>query len=149
MDRAEKGQRILDEAFGGKLGNAGLAFDEFNQLTKGYLFGEVWSRPGLALKDRSLVTVAVLCAGDKERHLAGHLKGALNFGHSPDELKEVVIHESNGLEDQALVASVQKGIESRGYDRGQLLITPQITPQSEHAVAFFQSTYLERMGVES
>ncbi len=60
-----------------------------------------------------------------------------------------MIHETNGMEDQALVASVQKGIESRGYDRGQLLITPQITPQSEHAVAFFQSTYLERMGLEN
>ncbi len=92
MNRADKGQEVLDEAFGGKLGNAGPAFDEFNELTKGYLFGEVWSRPGLALKDRSLVTVAVLCAGGKERQLAGHLKGALNLGHSPDELKEVMIH---------------------------------------------------------
>lgn len=92
MDRMNKGQEILDRAFGGKLGNSGPAFDEFNELTQGHLFGEVWSREGLALRDRSLITVAVLCADGKERQLAGHLKGALNLGLKPDMLKEVMIH---------------------------------------------------------
>lgn len=64
-----------------------------------------------------------------------------------DEIIETgrIYHDTNGAEDARLVASVQKGLESRGYDRGRLIITPNITPQSEHAVAHFQATYADTM----
>ena len=92
MDRHAKGQQILDEVFGGHLSASGPAFEDMIDITTGYLFGELWARPGVPLRDRSLVTVSVLCATGKEPQLRGHLEGALNLGHTPDSLKEVMIH---------------------------------------------------------
>ena len=92
MDRRAKGQEILDDVFGGRMTASGPAFVDMIEISTDYLFGEIWSRPGLALRDRSLVTVSVLCATGKEPQLRGHLKGALNVGHTPDALKEVMIH---------------------------------------------------------
>ncbi len=92
MDRHETGKKVLAEVFGGGLSASGPAFTEMTEITSDYLFGEIWSRPGLALRDRSLVTVSVLAANGQEPQLRGHLKGALNLGHTPDSLKEVMIH---------------------------------------------------------
>ena len=66
----------------------------------------------------------------------------------PEKVDEVVAmgetyRETNGAEDASLVASVQQGLESRAYDVGHLVITPSITPHSEHGVAHFQRLYLE------
>ena len=52
---------------------------------------------------------------------------------------------TNGAEDASIVANVQQGLESRSYDTGQLVITPSVSYQSEHAVAHFQSLYLETL----
>jgi 4-carboxymuconolactone decarboxylase len=54
-------------------------------------FGMIWSRPGLALRDRSLVTVAQLAALGKTEELKAHLRGALNLGITREELVEVLI----------------------------------------------------------
>lgn len=54
-------------------------------------FGMIWSRPGLAIRDRSLVTVAQLAALGKTEELKAHLRGALNVGISRDELVEVLM----------------------------------------------------------
>ena len=54
---------------------------------------------------------------------------------------------TNGAEDEAIVAAVQEGLESRSYDVGQLVIPPQLTAQSEHAVAHFQRLYAQALGV--
>jgi 4-carboxymuconolactone decarboxylase len=54
-------------------------------------FGMIWSRPGLALRDRSLVTVAQLAALGKTEELKAHLRGALNLGISREELVEVLM----------------------------------------------------------
>ena len=62
------------------------------EITSDYLFGEIWSRPGLELRDRSLVTVAILIASGKEPQLKTHLKAALSNGLTPDQLKETMIH---------------------------------------------------------
>ena len=48
--------------------------------TGDYLFGEIWSRDGLGLRDRSLVTIAALLVLGREREFAIHLNGALNVG---------------------------------------------------------------------
>ena len=55
-------------------------------------WGDVWQRPGLDLKTRSLVTVAMLTALGKQNELRGHLRGALNNGATPAELQEVLLH---------------------------------------------------------
>ena len=54
-------------------------------------FGMIWSRPGLALRDRSLVTVAQLAALGKSDELRAHLVGATNLGISKEELVEVLM----------------------------------------------------------
>jgi len=54
-------------------------------------FGMIWSRPGLAIRDRSLVTCAQLAALGKTEELKAHLRGALNVGISKEELVEVLM----------------------------------------------------------
>ena len=54
-------------------------------------YGIIWARPGLALRDRSLVTVAQLAALGKTDELKAHLAGALNLGISKEELVEVLM----------------------------------------------------------
>ena len=54
-------------------------------------WGDVWQRPGLDLKTRSLITVAMLTALGKQNELKGHLRGALNNGATPAELQEVLL----------------------------------------------------------
>ena len=60
--------------------------------TDNVLFGEVWERPGLSKRDRSLITVATLVAGYRTNELPHHLKRALDNGVTRDELIEVITH---------------------------------------------------------
>ncbi|HEU5001126.1 MAG TPA: carboxymuconolactone decarboxylase family protein, partial [Lapillicoccus sp.] len=56
-------------------------------------FGDVYSRPGLTLAQRELLTIAALVAiGGLEPQLRGHTRGALNVGCTPTEILETVIH---------------------------------------------------------
>ena len=55
-------------------------------------WGDVWQRPGLDRKTRSLVTVAMLTALGKQHELKGHLRGALNNGATVEEIQEVLLH---------------------------------------------------------
>jgi 4-carboxymuconolactone decarboxylase len=61
-------------------------------LTDGVLFGDVWERPGLSKRDRSLVTVAALVALYRTDQMAGHMKRAVDNGLSVDELVEAITH---------------------------------------------------------
>lgn len=60
--------------------------------TENVLFGEVWERPGLSKRDRSLITVATLVALYRTNELPNHLKRALDNGVTRDELIEVITH---------------------------------------------------------
>ena len=55
-------------------------------------WGDVWQRPGLDLKTRSMITVAMLTALGKHQELKGHVRGALNNGVTPAELQELLLH---------------------------------------------------------
>ena len=57
-------------------------------------WGDVWQRPGLDLKTRSLITVAMLIALGKQHELKGHVRGALNNGATAEEIQEVLLHAS-------------------------------------------------------
>jgi 4-carboxymuconolactone decarboxylase len=61
-------------------------------FTDRVLFGEVWERPGLSKRDRSLVTVAALVAGYRQNELPGHFRRALDNGVAREELVELVTH---------------------------------------------------------
>src|SRR3954464_1122521 len=60
--------------------------------TDNVLFGDVWKRPGLSPRDRSLITVAALVAGYRTNELPYHLKRALDNGVTRDELAELMTH---------------------------------------------------------
>ncbi len=62
------------------------------EYTERVLFGDVWRRPGLAPRDRSLVTVAALVALYRTNELPFHLARALDNGVTKDELIEVITH---------------------------------------------------------
>jgi 4-carboxymuconolactone decarboxylase len=63
----------------------------FYQLAIDHAWGGVWTRPGLGLKERSLVTVSSLAALGRLHELRIHLHGALNNGWTPEELREVCL----------------------------------------------------------
>lgn len=62
------------------------------EYTDNVLFGDVWRRPGLSPRDRSLITVATLIAGYRTNELPFHLQRALDNGVTKDELIEVITH---------------------------------------------------------
>jgi 4-carboxymuconolactone decarboxylase len=62
------------------------------EYTDKVLFGDVWKRPGLSPRDRSLVTVASLVSLYRTNELPFHLKRALENGVTKDELTEVITH---------------------------------------------------------
>jgi 4-carboxymuconolactone decarboxylase len=61
-------------------------------LSEKVLYGDVWERPGLSKRDRSLVTVAALVAMYRGDQLKGHLERALANGVTKDEIGEVITH---------------------------------------------------------
>jgi 4-carboxymuconolactone decarboxylase len=62
------------------------------QYTDDVLFGDVWERPGLKPRDRSLTTVACLIALYRTNELPFHLKKALQNGVTRDEIIEMITH---------------------------------------------------------
>jgi len=62
------------------------------ELTDEVLFGDVWARPQLSPRDRSLITCAALVTNGSIEQLRGHLGRARQNGLTETELKEVIIH---------------------------------------------------------
>ncbi len=98
MDAAfEKGlatrRQVMGEDFVAKaLGHATDFTQPIQEHITARAWGDVWQRPGLDLKTRSLITVAMLTALGKQHELKGHVRGALNNGATPAELQEVLLH---------------------------------------------------------
>ena len=61
-------------------------------LSANVLFGDVWERPGLSKRDRSLITVATLTALYRTDQLRGHIRRALDNGVTKEEIGEVITH---------------------------------------------------------
>ncbi|MBI2492332.1 MAG: carboxymuconolactone decarboxylase family protein [Candidatus Rokubacteria bacterium] len=62
------------------------------ELTEQVVYGDVWERPGLSKRDRSLITVAALTAMYRSDQLAGHLERALAHGVTREEIGELITH---------------------------------------------------------
>lgn len=86
--RQVMGDDFVDQAFA----NASEFTRPLQDFITGHAWGAVWGRPGLDLKTRSLITVAMLTALGRQAELRGHLRGALNNGVSPTEIQEVLLH---------------------------------------------------------
>ena len=90
-----RGRAVTTKLWGERAGSpdlpaAKLAPDFFGLVTQ-FCFGMFWSRPNLAIRDRSLCTVAQLAALGRTDELKGHLYGALNLGIKREELIEVLM----------------------------------------------------------
>jgi 4-carboxymuconolactone decarboxylase len=64
---------------------------EFQELITRYAWGEIWTRPGLDRRTRSLLTLTALVALGKERELELHLRSARRIGVSWDDIKETLL----------------------------------------------------------
>lgn len=92
-ERYERGRELLGEVDGAIGPEIVESLGELGRLIVEFAFGEVYDRRGLSLRDRELITVAMLAAmGAREPQLDVHLRGALNVGVTLDELHEVIIH---------------------------------------------------------
>jgi 4-carboxymuconolactone decarboxylase len=67
------------------------AIPQLARIREEVLLGDVWKQPELSLRDRSLVTCAVLGALGKETELGAHLRKAVDNGVTPDEIRGLVV----------------------------------------------------------
>jgi len=89
--RAEKGISIIQWLFG-KGATPTRMPEAFARITVENLFGDIWSRPGLELTERSLITLSALIVLGRENELRIHLRGARNLGIAREKIEEVMIH---------------------------------------------------------
>ena len=64
---------------------------EFTDLLNTYCWNDIWNRPGLSRKMRSVLNLGMLTAPGKEHELKLHLRGALNNGLTKEEIKEIFL----------------------------------------------------------
>lgn len=63
-----------------------------DDFTTHYLYKQIWTREALTVRERSMITLAVLTALGRDRELKRHLEGALNIGLSPERIDEILLH---------------------------------------------------------
>jgi len=78
VDRAEASKSDLDA--------------EFQDLITRYAWGEIWTRPGLPRHTRSLLTIGLMVALNRNDELKMHLRAAANNGVTEEEIREVLLH---------------------------------------------------------
>ena len=90
-EKRQRGVATFEEVMGFK--PPPLEGDLFLDQSLDHLFAEVWSRPGLSIRERRLVTLTILSCGGHESHLRLHLGAAMKSGHLSDqEIDEFVLH---------------------------------------------------------
>lgn len=92
----EKGLAIRRKVLGDEYVSASIdGANEFTwplqQLVTEYCWGAVWSRPGLSLRDRSLINLSMITALNRPHELKLHINGALNNGITKEEILEVLL----------------------------------------------------------
>ena len=92
----DKGLQTRREVLGAEYVDASIkSADDFNlpmqEMVTQYCWGDVWNRPGLDRKTRSLLNLAMLTALNRPHELKLHLRGAINNGVSRDEIREVFL----------------------------------------------------------
>ena len=97
-DLEKKGIQIRSEVVGKEfVDNAMKTSAEINfgmplqELVNKYCWGEVWGRPGLPRKTRSIINIAMLSALNRPNELKVHTAGALRNGCSEDEIMEIIL----------------------------------------------------------
>jgi 4-carboxymuconolactone decarboxylase len=109
-EKFEKGLALRKQVLGADYVDKSMASaDSFSmpmqELSTEYCWGHVWTRPGLALRDRSLINIAMISALNRPHELKLHVKAALNNGLSREEIREVILQ-------VAVYCGVPAGIDS-------------------------------------
>ena len=99
MDTQElykRGVAVRKEIFGTeavdkRMGALGAFGEPLQHMINAYAYGDVWSRPGLEKKIRSLVVIGMNAAINRAAEFKVHVNGALNNGCTPDEIREVCL----------------------------------------------------------
>jgi len=92
----DKGLQIRREVVGDSYVDASLkAADEFSmpmqELVTQFCWGEVWSRPGLDRRSRSILNLGMIAALNRPEEFAVHVRGAINNGVTKDEIQECLL----------------------------------------------------------
>lgn len=95
-DSYDKGMKIRREVVGDVYVDRSLAdADDFTgplqDLVTRYCWGEIWSRPGLSRRDRSIINLAMISALNRPHELELHVRGAVNNGLSQEEIREILL----------------------------------------------------------
>ena len=96
-ERYKKGLGIRRDVLGKDYVDQALAkIDEFNgpfqEFITRYAWGEIWGRSGLTRRERSLITLAMLVALNREAELRLHVRAAFRNGVTVEELRELLLH---------------------------------------------------------
>jgi 4-carboxymuconolactone decarboxylase len=85
-------------------------------LTEKVVYGDVWERPGLSKRDRSLITCAALVAMNRTEQLRGHVARAVDNGVTQAELVELITHLAfySGWPTAMSAANVAKDVLEKG-----------------------------------
>lgn len=119
--------------------------------TQNLVLDEVWSRPGLSPRDRSVVTLAALISRNQQIELPYHVRLALENGVKPSEISELITHlafYSGWANAMSAVAVTAEVFEEKGIKASELpAVSPELLPLDEEAEAkrqtFVQDTYGE------
>jgi 4-carboxymuconolactone decarboxylase len=95
-ERYDKGMEVRRLVLGDDHVNRSLQnLNEFNRdfqdLITRYAWGEIWTRPGLSRRPRSLIVIATMVALNRPDELRMHIRAAFNNGVTHDEIKEVLL----------------------------------------------------------
>ena len=95
-DLYDKGLKLRREMFGHAAVEQRMqAFGAFGEplqhIINAYAYGDIWSRPGVSLATKSLAMIAMMAAANRPAELRVHLKGALQNGCTPEEVREVLL----------------------------------------------------------
>lgn len=96
MSRFDDGMAVRRQVLGDEYVDRALAAatpltEPLQELVTEYVWGAIWTRPGLELKTRSLLNLAMLTALNRPHELGIHVRGALNNGVTREEIVEVVL----------------------------------------------------------
>lgn len=90
--RLERGRALAERHLGdGVVERWRAVSPAMEELTSSFAFADLWSRPGLSRRDRSIVAMAITATLRAEPQLGWHVRGALGAGVTPDEVREVLI----------------------------------------------------------
>lgn len=90
--RYERGLKKMSEVYGIAVGEFVAPLRDLGRYMVEFPYGDIYSRDGLAIRDREIATIAMLTAlGGREPQLRVHIASALNVGLTADELEEIII----------------------------------------------------------